>query len=123
MASNSANEQELGALHAKTAKVLSQALEILDVAQLAYIETGGLQTPKNEELGLPALYANPPMLSPALMSAITKFLKDNSITAQPEDSVTMSDLEAALAEKRKRREIRRVDNVLHFDPLDEAQSA
>lgn len=119
MASNSANEQELGALHASTAKVLAQALEVLDVAQRAYIKTGGLAQAEDEETGLAALYAPPPRLEPALMSAITKFLKDNSITAQPEQTEVVSELEQALAAKRKKRK-ERIGNVLPFPGLDEA---
>ncbi len=115
MASNAADEQELGALHNITAKVLRQTLDVFDVAQKAYIATDGLTQEGNDEEGIKALYANPPVLAPAMLAAIIKFLKDNSITAAPEESSELSDLEASLARKRARRTAVPVNTVAHLD--------
>ena len=103
MASNAANEQELGDLHNITAKVLKQTLDVFDVAQKAYILTDGLAREANEEEGIAALYVAPPVLAPAMLAAIIKFLKDNDITAAPEQGNEVSALEDALARKRARR--------------------
>jgi hypothetical protein len=103
MASNAANEQELGVLHNITATVLKQTLDVFDVAQKAYIATGGLMRESNEEEGIAALYSQPPVLAPAMLAAIIKFLKDNDITAAPEQGNEVSALEDALARKRIRR--------------------
>lgn len=116
MASNAANEQELGALHNITAKVLKQTLDVFDMAQLAYLETGGLVREADDEAGIKAKYAEPPTLAPAMLATIIKFLKDNDITAAPEESDQLSDLEAALAKKRARRTAVPVSSVAHDDP-------
>lgn len=116
MASNAANEQELGVLHNITAKVLKQTLDVFDVAQRAYIATDGLAREADEEAGIAALYAQPPMLAPAMLAAVIKFLKDNDITAQPEESDQLSNLAQTLAEKRKRKTVASVNTVPHDDP-------
>lgn len=43
--------------------------------------------------------------SPALLTVITKFLKDNDITAVVEESKELSDLDKRLSEKRQRRTV------------------
>lgn len=98
MTTNAANEKDLGGLHNKVAKVMSQALDVVDKAQEVYLEN-----PSLEELG-PA-----PEVSAPLLSVITKFLNDNKITCVPEESAGLSDLEQRLKNKRKR-----VGNVVHM---------
>lgn len=117
MASNAANEQELGALHNVTAKVLAQTLAVFDVAQKAYLATDGLMREGNEEEGIAALYAQPPVLAPAMLATIIKFLKDNDITAAPEESDQLSTLQQSLAKKLARRDkAASVSTVPHDDP-------
>lgn len=116
MANKAAKGETLELLHAKTATVLMQALEVMDVAQKAYIASDGLTQAEDEETGLPALYAAPPFIAPALLAAITKFLKDNDITKAPEESEELSALAQALQEKRKKRvSLPDVKNVLELD--------
>lgn len=115
MASNAANEQELGALHNITAKVLKQTLDVFDIAQKAYLATNGLQRQGDEEAGIEPLYADPPILAPAMLAAIIKFLKDNDITAAPEDSEELSGLAQSLAQKRARRKAPDVSTVPHTE--------
>lgn len=102
---NAATEAQLGELHSKVAKVMKRALDVADIAMERYEadESGELIQPE---------------VSATLLGAITKFLKDNSISAAPEDSNELSDLQRTLAEKRQRRQLRVVGGVSHTDPED-----
>lgn len=104
MAKNAATEGQLGALHARVAQVLTGALDVMDKAQQNYLEAG----PDSE---LP-----PPEVNASLMSVMTKFLADNKITCVPEESESLSGLEARLAQKQRRK---RVGNVVHLNNDDE----
>lgn len=97
MTSNATPEGRLGELHVKVARVMHQALDVVDVAQSRYLE--------DEEAIDP-----PAPISAPLLSVITKFLSDNSITAAPEESAGMSDLAQRLKSKR-----RSVGNVAHIE--------
>lgn len=90
MSKNAASEEVLGKLHQKVAEAMIRAIDYVEQGQDAY-----------EELGQPA-EAVRPELSPAMLSAMTKFLADNSITANPAEENTTSELEKRLASKRKR---------------------
>ncbi len=101
MTTKAANEGELGELQAK---VMSDALTCVDIAQVKYIAA------EDKELeGLSDVI--PPMVSAPLLSVITKFLNDNKISCAPEDSKTMTELETRLANKRARKS---VGNVVHL---------
>jgi hypothetical protein len=97
---------ELSALHSQVAKVMVNALNVIEVAQTNYLAASDLLD-EDAVADLP----QPPEASPALLSVITKFLKDNQITAAPEESTELSELEQRLASKRSRK---KVGNVTHL---------
>jgi len=94
----SATEKELSALHNKVAKALSDKLESADTA-------GALLEEFRDELPEEVIkyLAAQSDASPALLTVITRFLKDNSITAVIEENEELTALDKQLAEKRKRR--------------------
>ena len=96
MTTRAASESVLGELHRKIAKVMSDTLTVVEVAQDRYLE--------NDEAVEP-----PAQVSAALLSVMVKFLADNSITAAPEESTEMSELEKKLQERKNKRQ--KVANV------------
>jgi len=101
MAKNSANEAALGTLHAKVAQVFQQVLETYE-KRLAIANTVG-NTEELSETMLSALLDANLEPNPAMMGAITKFLKDNSIAFDTEEVTALSDTELRLAQRRKQR--------------------
>lgn len=102
MTIKAATEQELGELHSKVARVMSDALDVYDKAQTVYLE---LSPEDLKESGI-----DPPVVSPPLLAVVTKFLNDNKISCVPEDSKEMSELAERLRAKREgRRAIRTAD--------------
>lgn len=96
-----ATEKELSELHKKVAKVLLRKLDSADQAAFLLLKHTDDETPLPEDI---REYLEEQMdASPALLTVITKFLKDNDITAVIDESKELSDLDKALAEKRKRR--------------------
>ena len=97
-----ATEKELSELHKKVAKVL--LLKLDSSHQATYLLSKDHDA---DETVLPEdviEYLETQMdASPALLTVITKFLKDNDITAVIDESKELSDLDKALAAKRKRR--------------------
>lgn len=95
---NAATDKELSELHSKVAKVLLQKLDSVDKAIL-------LIAKYEDELPEEVVeyLAEQSNASPALLTVVTKFLKDNDITAVVEESKELTDLEKRLQEKRKRR--------------------
>lgn len=94
---NKATDKILGELHGRLAKSMLTALTTSDDAEFLLAEYG-------EELP-EAVYQFLSKLSgtnPALLTAVSKFLKDNDITCVIEDSQEMSELEQRLVNKRKR---------------------
>jgi len=92
MAKGAANEQVMGDLHTKVAQVflrylenIEQAADVSDVADDAMAELLG------------------PGPNPAMMSAITKFLKDNSIAFDNDEIEKLSDTEQRLKARRLKR--------------------
>lgn len=100
MTTNAATEGKLGELHGKIAEVMTNALAVTEKAQEQYLEN------EAEDIG------PPPEVSAPLLSVMVKFLNDNKISCQIEDSNKMSDLAAQLEAKRKSR--RQVGNVVHL---------
>lgn len=100
MAKNTATESALGTLHEKVAKIMTNALDVMDEAQRRYLENDTV----DQEV---------PTVSAPLLGVIAKFLSDNSITCAPEESVELTGLEQRLAEKRKRKT---VGGVTHLEP-------
>lgn len=107
-----ANEGMLSALHAQIARVMKKELDVYEAAQNWYLKWDG-QPVMDEDQDTP-VFPEPPSMPPALLSAITKFLKDNSITAAPEDSEELSELEEALQKKRDARRVK-VGNIIPFE--------
>jgi hypothetical protein len=102
MSKGAASETELGALHKKVATVLGKVLDNVDKAQEAY-----------SHLDFEVVdYVPPPEVPASVLTVATKFLNDNKITCQPEESAELSDLERKLANNRQKR--RQVGNVVHL---------
>lgn len=101
-----ATETELSGLHRAVAAAFASSLGSHSEAQRLLVEYSdelpdevrdfllGIETP-----------------SPAILTAATKFLKDNNITCAIEDSPELSEVEKSLAEKRAVRGA----NVVPFD--------
>lgn len=92
-----ASDKILGDLHGKLAKSMLSALESSDTAQdllAAYAD----ELPTDVTQFLTRLSTS----NPALLTAVSKFLKDNDITCSIETSSELSELEVRLANKRKR---------------------
>ena len=100
----SATDKELAELHAKVAKAMSRALDSSDRAETLLNEY-------EDELPAPVVMFLEHQINanPSLLTAITKFLKDNEITAQREESTEMTELEERLQKKKSRV---RVGNVV-----------
>ena len=103
MSKSAANEETLGALHNKVAKVMTNALDVFEAAQDAYLE----KEDKVDEIV--------PEISASLLGVITKFLNDNKISCVGTESQEMSDLEQRLKNKQRKR----VGNVVHAFGTDE----
>lgn len=100
MAKGAANEGRLGTLHSKITEVFIQVLERyetrLDLRE--QLSTDDLQ----EEI-LAKLLDMDFEPNPAMLSAITKFLKDNEISFDTEQLEQLSDQERRLKERREKR--------------------
>lgn len=112
-----ATEKELSVLHKKVAEVLLKKLQSSD--QAIYLLAKYHPIDDEEDL-LPEDvrdYLEKQMdASPALLTVITKFLKDNDITAVVEESKELSELDKRLAEKSARR--KSVGNVIPMQDED-----
>lgn len=96
---NAASENLLGTLHNKVATVMVGILDTTEKAIEAYKEAS--ETADAETLAT----MQRPELSPAMLSAMTKFLSDNNITCNPEEDSAQSELEQRLASKRRRKAV------------------
>jgi len=92
MAKNAATEAVLGDLHAKVAGVFKRVCDL-------YIDQMDREPLTNAE-GDPLPETEP---NPAMLGAMTKFLKDNSIAFDTEEIAALSDTEQRLAQRRKQR--------------------
>lgn len=101
MTTKAATEQALGELHNKVAKVMSNALDVVEKQQETYLELG------LEDAGV----APAPEVSAPLLGVMIKFLNDNKISCVPEESAGVSEL----AERLKNKKRRAVGNVVHLD--------
>lgn len=100
-----ATDKILGELHGKLAKSMLSALAASEQAS-ALLEEYADELPG----AVQAFLAKTADSNPSLLTAVAKFLKDNSITCAVEDNEEMSELEARLQSKRKR-----VGNVIPID--------
>lgn len=94
-----ATDVELGELHALLARAMKDALQASTEAQdlLDACIDGGEELP----VAVEAYLSRAASANPALLTAISKFLKDNNITAAVEDNEDMSELQKRLKDKRK----------------------
>lgn len=99
MAKGAANEQALGKVHALVTSVFTKVLENYNSALDALPSAGDLRD--ELEGGLAEAMAAEP--NPAMLSAITKFLKDNSVSFDDEAVKGLSGLQQALADRREAR--------------------
>ena len=92
-----ASETELAKLHGRVAQTMLEALDNQSCAAALIVEFNGELPDKVltflEKVRTP---------NPALLTAVSKFLKDNDITAALDDSDTMTELEKRLSAKRNR---------------------
>jgi len=86
MAKGAANEDKLAGLHNALATVIAQQVQ---ETQEIYDEDGN----PTGRFFYPA--------TPALLTVAARFLKDNDITCEVEESIGLSELQKALAEKKK----------------------
>lgn len=100
MTVKAATETKLGELHAKVATVMTNALDVVEKAQIGYLDADA------DDVG------PMPEVSAPLLGVITKFLSDNKISCLIEESDAVGGLAATLAERRKNR--RTVGNVVHI---------
>lgn len=119
MAKGAATEGHLGKLHSKLAdvfiKVLTRYEGRLDVIER--YQAGDLEvTDQIEQEMLDELFSEGAMPNPAMLSAISKFLKDNEITFDTEQVDQLSSLERRLSERRQNRQ-----NVVKLMTLDRVQ--
>ena len=101
MAKGAASENALGALHAKLAIIFTKVLETYE-ARLDMAQTAKTAEELSDEMVSALLDANLEP-SPAMLSAISKFLKDNDIAFDSDEISKLSDTEERLKARRKRR--------------------
>lgn len=108
MSANKATDKMLGELHGKLASVMLSALSNSERAA-ALLEEFRDELPEEVVKFLDNLDG----ASPATLTAIAKFLKDNSITCAIEDNDEMSELQERLNDKKRLR--KRVGNVIPIE--------
>lgn len=114
MSKDAASESQLATLHKKLAEVMRRTLDnydriepIMDEIEEA-IAADEDMTPKD----IANLVARLPIVNPALLQVITKFLKDNDITCPADEDENMGSLEKRLAMKSRKT----VGNITHINP-------
>jgi hypothetical protein len=100
MATGAAKEKQLGALHSTITAVFIKVMKRYE-ERLDKIET--IDPSDFESEMLEELFSENAMPNPAMLSAVTKFLKDNEISFDNEKLAELSDQERRLAERREKR--------------------
>lgn len=100
MAKGAAKEQSLGRLHSKITEVF---IKVLDRYEARLDVIGEIAVEEIEDEVLRELMEDGAMPNPAMLSAITKFLKDNDIGFDTEKITELSDQERRLKERREKR--------------------
>jgi tetrahydromethanopterin S-methyltransferase subunit A len=112
MAKHAATEQKLGALHSMLATVFTKTLDAYS-KRLEAVDKIDISDMDELEADLVvALMDKGVEPNPAMLSAISKFLKDNEIMFDTEELHTLSTQEKRLQDMRKNR-----DNVVSLDKL------
>jgi len=110
MSKSSATETLMGTLHSKVAAVMVRTLDGIELAQAAFEEA---LKGDDAQAVLDALGAMP-QVSPAFLSAATKFLADNKITCQTDEDENIGGLAERLAKKREDARKKSVGNIIPF---------
>ncbi|MFN7881755.1 MAG: hypothetical protein ACK5PF_01880 [bacterium] len=100
MAKGAATEQVLGTLHAKIAEVFIKVLARYE-QRLVAIDT--IDPAEFDSEVLEQLFNEGAMPNPAMLSAVTKFLKDNNIGFDTKEIAELTDQERRLKERRANR--------------------
>lgn len=95
MAKGASTEQSLGNLHNKLTQLF------LNILKKYENDLSAMDNAEDELLG--AVLDEGLMPNPAMLGAITKFLKDNSITLETETVSELSEMEERLAAKKRNR--------------------
>lgn len=100
-----ASQSNMNALHSRVAEVFLKVLQRYEdrLDAVDAITSGALDAGSIEQDVLAELMTDGSMPSPAMMSAITKFLKDNEVLFEKEVTEQVSAQQRALEEKRKNR--------------------
>jgi hypothetical protein len=116
MARGAAKESSLGKLHLKLTELFIKVLQRYEdrMAVGARIDAGEIDL---EADMIDELFNDNVMPNPAMLGAISKFLKDNEISFDTEQLEELGSLERRLAEQRKKR-----DNVTTLANLPRAVS-
>ena len=93
-----ATEDQLAALHGKVAENMISALEQADEATALLVK---YYDDKNLPSDVRKFLSKIQVVSPSLLTAITKFLKDNNISSDVTEDENLSELQKRLSEKRK----------------------
>lgn len=111
MSKGSANELSLGNLHNTLTRVYTKILtryeNKLDEEATEQLTSDNLEDEMVEELVDSGVFINP-----AMLTAVAKFLKDNSISFDSEELEKLGSLERRLQDKQKRRA-----NVVNLDNI------
>jgi len=114
MATKAASQGKMFSLHDRVAdmflRIIDKHNKAMDIAD--QLVTGQLDASAISAEVLSALIDQGSMPSPAMMSAITKFLKDNEVMFEKEKLEEVSAQQKALEERKKNRP--NLDNLLHF---------
>lgn len=100
MSRSAATEEILGGLHSKVADVFLKVLETYE-KRLEAVDAVDTSDLKDELLS--ELFKEGIMPNPAMLSAITKFLKDNEISFESEKLDALSSQERRLRDRRSKR--------------------
>ena len=101
-----ATDKELATLHKKVAEVMIKALDASSISG-ALLDEFGEDLPDKVRDFLEACT----VVNPALIQSITKFLRDNDITAEVEHTKELTDLQKRLSNKQRKT----VNNVIPFE--------
>jgi hypothetical protein len=116
-----ATDKELSLLHKRVAEMMLRALDQQDGAYVLYTSLCALDREDTDAVNqlldtLEIFMEKASEPNPALFQAVSKFLRDNKISAEVENNGELSEIERILQKKNERKQIR-IGNVvaLHDD--------
>lgn len=98
---NAAKEDELGEVHSKVASLMTNVLDNYNAAAKKNRELIEAAVPDADPAKTKLVAVQEP--SPAFLNAVTKFLKDNEVTAASDEGAGTDELAKALDQNRKNR--------------------